>query len=108
LADEVKKRKSGGKKAVERLQEIRKFWFGGRCMWENENGTYCSITFDLELAHAIDTDLSKAQTNSRSSWHRLKDTMENPECLLLFCAEHHRMFDGRTKALWQEEYYEDH
>jgi hypothetical protein len=107
LPKDVKKRKSGGKKSVEKLQDIRKIWFGGRCMWIYDNGKQCEQTFDLELAHAVDTDLSKAQTNSRSSWHRLKDTLEHPECFLLFCSKHHREFDGRDTNLWQEEYYGD-
>ncbi len=71
----------------------------------NDDNTQCSKTHDLELAHAIDTQLSKDQPSSRASWDRLKDVMNNPECFLLFCAKHHREFDGRTKDLWKEDYY---
>jgi len=107
LSKQIAKRKSHGKIQIERLQDIRKHWYGGRCMWINDDGTQCSQTFDLELAHAIDTDLSKAQTNSRSSWHRLKDTMDNPECFLLFCSTHHREYDGRDTDQWNADYYGD-
>ncbi|MHA2054919.1 MAG: hypothetical protein ACW99F_15135 [Candidatus Hodarchaeales archaeon] len=99
------KQKSGGKYAVEKLKLIRKHWFGGRCMHMNEDGTQCSKTYDLELAHAIETTLSKNQPSSRASWDRLNDAIENPECLLLFCSIHHREFDGRTSDAWQADYY---
>jgi len=102
---QVQKRVSGGKKAVKQLKLIRKHWFGGRCMHINEDKTQCVITHNLELAHAIQTQLSKDQPSSRASWDRLKDAIENPECLLLFCATHHRDYDGRTSDVWKENFY---
>jgi len=102
---DVKKRKSGGKRQVERLQLIRKHWFGGRCMWQNGNDTQCSKKDDLELAHALDTQLSKDQPNGfRSSFARLQDTLDNPECFLLLCRKHHREFDGRTTEAYIKNY----
>lgn len=97
---------SGGKWAVERLQLIRKEWFGGRCMHVDEYDKQCKVTHDIELAHAIDTDLSKEKTSARSSWERLVDVMNNPECFLLFCPKHHIEFDGRESIRWYTDYYE--
>ena len=103
--NDKKKQLSGGKKQVERLQDIRKFWFGGRCMWEDD-GKQCEATHDLELAHAIETELSISKPSSRSSWERLQETMEYPEIFLLFCPEHHMVFDGRNAVMiWKQDYY---
>lgn len=103
---EIPKQISGGKKQGQSLRAIRKHWFGGRCMHINEDDTQCSKTKNLELAHGIDTELSKQQPHGfRSSFERLKDTMENPECFLLFCRVHHREFDGRDADEWKAEFY---
>lgn len=103
---ETKKQKSGGKIQVEQLQAIRKEWFGGKCMFFDENEKQCNATFDLELAHAIETDLSIAKSNSRSSYERLIDVIKFPERFLLFCPEHHREYDGRDSIKsWVYSYY---
>lgn len=106
MSKQVAKQISGGQRQVNQLKLIRKHWFGGRCMYV-EDGEQCDKKRNLELAHAIDTQLSKDVPTERSSWARLKDTLENPECFLLFCLKHHRMFDGRTADLWQKRYVGD-
>jgi len=100
-----KKVKSGGKNQVEKLQKIRLEWFGGRCMDVDEKGIQCDCTFDLELAHAKPTALSIKKSTARSSYERLKDVMENPECFLLFCTTHHFRFDGKNSIIWYSDYY---
>lgn len=92
-------KKSGGLIQVEKLQLIRKHWFGGVCM-----GKGCTRTFDLELAHAIQTKLSKVKHSARSSYERLKDVMKYPERFLLLCSECHRIFDDRTTDQWLDDY----
>lgn len=103
--NEKKKEISGGKKNCIRLRLIRLHWYGGRCMWKVD-GKQCEATHDLELAHAIETELSISKPSSRSSWHRLKETMEYPEIFLLFCPEHHMQYDGRNAVMiWKQDYY---
>ncbi len=102
---EKNKPKSGGKNQVEKLQSIRLEWFGGRCMDVDEKGIQCNCTFDLELAHAKPTTLSIKKSTARSSYERLKDVMENPECFLLFCTQHHFAFDGKDSIIWYSDYY---
>lgn len=102
---EKNRRKSGGKNQVEKLQSIRLEWYGGRCMDVDEKGIQCNCTFDLELAHAKSTALSIKKSSARSSWERLKDVMENPECFLLFCTKHHFAFDGKDSIIWYSDYY---
>ena len=98
-------RVSGGKKQVEQIAVIRKTWFGGRCMYK-KNGIKCRCTFDLEFAHVIETVLSKKKKSGRSSYERLKDLIENPECFLLLCPNHHMIVDNRNSIIvWQDDYY---
>ncbi|MCV0393668.1 MAG: hypothetical protein K5790_10340 [Nitrosopumilus sp.] len=99
----MKKKKkpiSGGKRNVIIIGLIRIHWFGGVCMWDG-----CNAKHDLEFAHAIETELSKAKNSGRSSWERLCDLLTNPECFLLYCAFHHRIFDNRIGDVWKEEFY---
>lgn len=94
------KKISGGKRQVLTIGLIRINWFGGVCMWDG-----CEKTFGLEFAHAIPTELSRTKTTERSSYERLQDLMNNPECFLLYCPPHHREFDGRTSnQTWRNNY----
>ena len=87
---------SGGKIQGNNLRDIRLHWFGGVCMGEN-----CKETENLELAHAVETPLSRAKpTGYRSSAERLKDVMKYPQRYLLFCRMCHFKFDGRTSDTW--------
>lgn len=92
----VKEYRSGGHWQVLRIGVIRQEWFGGVCMWND-----CDITKDLEFAHAIQTELSLAKKSHRSSRERLDDLMNNPECFLLFCPLHHRVYDNRDGDDWK-------
>jgi len=98
-------RASGGKQQIEKIGIIRKFWFGGKCMYE-KNNIKCNCTFDLEFAHVIETELSRTKKTGRSSFERLKDLIENPECFLLLCPNHHMIVDNRNSIIvWQDDYY---
>ena len=97
-------RKSGGKIQVEQLQAIRKEWFGGRCMFE-KNGIQCECTIQLQLAHAVPTELSIKKKCARSSYERLKDVMEYPERFILLCTTHHFEFDGKNAIIWSDSFY---
>lgn len=89
-----KKKKSGGKRQCETLREIRIIWFGGICMNKDCGEDNPRV---LELAHAVPTELSMQKPNGfRSSYERLKDVIENPECFLLFCRKCHNEFDNRS------------
>lgn len=99
------KRKSGGKIQVEMLQAIRLEWYGGRCMYVGPNGKQCEHTFDLQLAHAVHTPLSMVKNSGRSSYERLKDVIEYPERFLLFCIDHHFIYDGKNAIIWYDSYY---
>jgi len=103
--NDKKRQKSGGKYQGEQLRSIRKYWFGGRCMWENGKNEQCESTSDLELAHAVDTDLSIAKLSGRSSWERLQDVIEFPERFVLLCRHHHIEFDGRDGIVWSRDFY---
>lgn len=95
-----KKYHSGGKWAIKKIALIRKKWFGGKCMWDR-----CEETKNLEFAHATPTDLSKLKQSHRGSYERYQDLLDNPECFLLFCSVHHRLFDGRTiNQTWRNNY----
>lgn len=96
----TKPRISGGKFYGNKLRLIKKYWFGGKCMFDS-----CDKTVDLEFAHTKETPLSKKKKSGRSSQERLKDVMKYPERILLFCSEHHRIFDGRTKDEWPMDFY---
>lgn len=95
-----KKRISGGKRQVIIIGLIRLHWFGGKCMWG-----LCEITTGLEFAHVVETELSRTVITRRSSWERLQDLLNYPECFLLFCSEHHRVYDNRdVKQTWRNNY----
>lgn len=93
MTKKKKKYPSGGWYQVQKISRIRIEWFGGICMWDD-----CNVSYNLEFAHAIETELSKRKKSHRSSRERLVDLITNPECFLLFCSEHHRIFDGRTNG----------
>jgi hypothetical protein len=103
--DKKKKRKSGGKKQGDKLRLIRKYWYGGKCMWKNKEGSRCQVGVGLELAHAIPTELSNKKISGRSSWERLNDVMNFPERFILLCQHHHIEFDGRDGIVWSSDFY---
>ena len=90
--------KSGGKYQGDYLRLIRKYWFGGVCMWKG-----CDETKNLNLAHTESTALTIEKPNGfRSSFERLKDVMEYPERHILLCRIHHKEFDGVEVHPWSE------
>ncbi len=91
------KRLSGGKRQVLQLKAVRKHWFGGKCMGEE-----CEKTINLQLAHAVPTELSKKKNHARSSLERLIDVIENPESFILLCQSCHVEFDGKGYIAWWE------
>lgn len=99
-SEKKSERISGGKRQIITIGLIRIHWFDGKCMWED-----CNVIHGLEFAHAIPTPLSIEKKSGRSSYERLKDLMENPECFLLYCPMHHMMYDNRTSFSWVEDYY---
>jgi len=87
---ESTKKKSGGKIAVENIQQLRKF-FGGKC-------EHCSSTEDLQFAHkhGHETGLSGS---SRGSWYRFKDVAMHPLSYLLLCRTCHFAYDKKEEEI---------
>lgn len=57
----------------------------------NNSCQYCNSKSNLEFAHIIPTKLSG--TNSRGSWSRYNDIIQNPQCYLLLCHSCHTRLD---------------
>lgn len=58
--------------------------FGGECQ-------ECLMTVNLEFAHKTPTGLNG---DSRGSFTRIYDVIKYPECYMLLCKEHHKLYDA--------------
>lgn len=80
---------------VQRLRALMLLTFGGSCRFVLEDGSLCGSLENLEFAHLEETGISG---NGRGSRERIYDVIKHPECYILFCRDHHRLFDAENRS----------